>query len=365
MRRTNTAKWDEKSKRWKIYVQKDNVRKTFHSSIKGKEGQREANAKADNWLENNIVDTKLKVSAAAEKYMEQLKITTSKSHWKQYEYYFKNWINPKIGNVRIEKVSEQQLQEVINSAYAGGLSKKSLCNIRSCINSWIKFCRKSKYTSLFIEDLNVPKNAPVKEKKILNPDELKILFSQSNTLLNGEAEYDLFVNAYRFQALTGLRPGELIGLMWSDIVGNTVFLQRAINVNGEVTGGKNENARRQFDLTETAANILREQERILSEKGIESEYVFPTQYGEPVKERTYYDRWKKYREHNGIETPVTPYELRHTFVSIVKALPEGHLKQLVGHSKDMDTYGVYSHNFGNDRAAAAVMVQDIFDKIIK
>ena len=124
MRRTNTAKWDEKSKRWKIYVQKDNVRKTFYSSIKGKEGQREANAKADNWLENNIVDTKLKVSAAAEKYMEQLKITTSKSHWKQYEYYFKNWINPKIGNVRIEKVSEQQLQEIINSAYAGGLSKK-------------------------------------------------------------------------------------------------------------------------------------------------------------------------------------------------------------------------------------------------
>lgn len=61
----------------------------------------------------------------------------------------------------------------------------------------------------------------------------------------------------------------------------------------------------------------------------------------------------------------TPYELRHTFVSIVKALPEGHLKQLVGHSKDMDTYGVYSHEFGNDRAAAAAMVQDIFNKIIK
>ena len=128
--------------------------------------------------------------------------------------------------------------------------------MRSCINSWVKFCRKRKYTSLFIEDLNVPKNAPVKEKKILNPDELKILFSQSNTLLKGEAEYDLFVNAYRFQVLTGLRPGELIGLMWSDIMGNTVFLQRAINVNEEVTGGKNENARRQFDLTETAANIL-------------------------------------------------------------------------------------------------------------
>lgn len=365
MRRTNTAKWDEKTKRWKIYVQKDNVRKTFYSSIKGKEGQREANAKADNWLENNIIDTNLKIKIAAEKYMSELRITTSKGHWYQYEYYFKKWIIPKIGNARVEKISEQQLQEIINAAFAGGLSKKSLGNIRSCIKSFMKFCRKSKYTTLFVEDLKIPKNAPVKEKNILNPDEINILFSKDNTILNGKAEYDLYVNAYRFQVLTGLRPGELIGLMKTDIKGNTVFLQRAINVNGEITGGKNENARRQFDLTEAAANVLQEQFKILSEKEIISDFVFPDKYGDPIKERTYRDRWTKYREYNGIKTPVTPYELRHTFVSIVKALPEGHLKQLVGHSKDMDTYGVYSHEFGNDRAAAAAMVQDIFNKIIK
>ena len=86
MRRTNTAKWDEKTKRWKIYVQKDNVRKTFYSSVKGKEGQREANAKADNWLDNNIIDTNLKIKIAAEKYMSELRLTTSKGHWYQYEY---------------------------------------------------------------------------------------------------------------------------------------------------------------------------------------------------------------------------------------------------------------------------------------
>lgn len=126
MRRTNTAKWDDKTKRWKIYVQKDNVRKTFYSSIKGKEGQREANAKADNWLENNITDTKLKVRKTVEKYMEQLRLTSSQSHCKQYEYYFNDWILPKIGDVRIEKVTEQQLQDIINIVYAHGLAKKNL-----------------------------------------------------------------------------------------------------------------------------------------------------------------------------------------------------------------------------------------------
>ena len=39
----------------------------------------------------------------------------------------------------------------------------------------------------------------------------------------------------------------------------------------------------------------------------------------------------------------SPYELRHTFVSIAKALPEGLLKTIVGNSEDMDTLGTYVH----------------------
>ena len=60
----------------------------------------------------------------------------------------------------------------------------------------------------------------------------------------------------------------------------------------------------------------------------------------------------------------TLYELRHTFVSITKSLPEGYLKQLVGHSKDMDTYGVYSHEISSDKDTAAKMIQDIFEGLI-
>lgn len=51
-------------------------------------------------------------------------------------------------------------------------------------------------------------------------------------------------------------------------------------------------------------------------------------------------------------------------MSITKSLPEGYLKQLVGHSKDMDTYGVYSHEMGSDKDTAAKMIQDIFEGLI-
>ena len=64
--------------------------------------------------------------------------------------------------------------------------------------------------------------------------------------------HDDFIHAYRFQVLTGLRPGELVGLRWADVKGGTVFISRAVNVLGEQTRGKNDNAVRAFVLSDLA-----------------------------------------------------------------------------------------------------------------
>lgn len=65
--------------RWQIKAQRDGIRKTFTSSKSGRTGQREANAKADAWLNEGIENTKVKIKEMFKKYMEQLKITTSKA----------------------------------------------------------------------------------------------------------------------------------------------------------------------------------------------------------------------------------------------------------------------------------------------
>lgn len=363
-KRTNTAVWMDKYNRWQIKVQKDGIRRTFYSSTPGRTGQREANAKADAWLEDNIINTRLNVKKTTEEYIEQLKLTTSKSHYIQYERYINNWINPKIGTLKIQALTEQHLQNVINNAYNKGLAKKTLQNIKNCISSWLKFCRMNKYTTLYPENLSIPKGAKTKEKAILQPEDVKKLFLSDVTLRKGAERYDIYINAYRFQVLTGMRPGEIIGLKWSDIKGQDVNLKRSINVYGEVTSGKNENARRSFQLTEFSQKVLDDQKEMLKRNGITSKFVFPNEYGENVAERTYALHWRKYRDYNQFSSKTTLYELRHTFVSITKSLPEGYLKQLVGHSKDMDTYGVYSHELGSDKNEAAKMIQDIFEEII-
>ena len=82
MKRTNTAKWIESAQRWQINVQKDGVRKTFTSAKPGRTGQREANAKADAWLEKGIQNRKQTVAEAYVQYMARQMKISSEGNWK-------------------------------------------------------------------------------------------------------------------------------------------------------------------------------------------------------------------------------------------------------------------------------------------
>ena len=106
-KRTNTAVWMENQSRWQIKVQKNGIRRTFYSSTRGRTGQREANAKADAWLDDGVENLTLKVAKALDEYLSQLSLTASTSHYRQMEYICRLYIKERIGNVRISDLHEQ------------------------------------------------------------------------------------------------------------------------------------------------------------------------------------------------------------------------------------------------------------------
>ena len=78
-KRTNTAVWQEAYSRWRVAVQKDGQRRYFYSSTPGRTGQREANRKADAWLEDGIGAKVGRVEDVYKLWIEGLKQTTSAS----------------------------------------------------------------------------------------------------------------------------------------------------------------------------------------------------------------------------------------------------------------------------------------------
>ena len=120
------------------------------------------------------------------------------------------------------------------------------------LRAFCKWMRLGKMSTLYPESLHVPKGARSREKTILQPEDLRKLFAIDTTLWRGVVVPDPYINAYRFSAVTGMRPGEMIGLHWRDVKGSVIQIHRAINPEGKVTRGKNDNALRAVQLTPTA-----------------------------------------------------------------------------------------------------------------
>ena len=184
------------------------------------------------------------------------------------------------------------------------------------------------------------------------------------TRMHGQRVLEPYINAYRFEALTGLRPGEVIAARWDWLKDSTLYIRGAINQWAEHTQGKNDNARRVYRLPVLAQEVLDGQRRLLEAQAIRSPYIFPNEIGMPILQATYYSRWVRYRDSNGLTQGTTPYGLRHTFFSACKPIPKPLLDPVAGHSPAMDTFGVYGHEMDGDLQYVADEIDGIFSRIL-
>ncbi len=369
-KRLNIAKWLPEYSRWQIKVRRDGVRRTFTDSTPGRGGQLKCQAKADQWLDG-VVNTNIKVSKLYDAWIDELKISTSKSHWLQYERYGKNYIMPQIEHKKIGNLSCQDLQNVIlyahkNGNQKNGLAAKTLQNIRACLMAFIKYARKNQACKLFPEGLYIPSTAKKSHKDTLQPSDIKILFSSTKTTHYKKPVEEWYAYAFRFAVVTGLRPGELLALKNSDIDirSRTCSVNGSVNVYNEYTDGKNKNALRSFVLPQIAIDVIKDQREMLKRAGLISTYLFPNKDGERSRYSIYSKHWIHYRDANGISQR-SAYELRHTFFSINKSLPVEMVKIIGGHSDQFDTFGTYGHPLENDAKNAAALVNAEITKLLK
>lgn len=354
--------WDEKNQRWVKTAYCNNLKKNFYSKKKGATtAEREITAAINAWKEKiegltgcGKLTPMSRVKDVYEDFKIDIEARTSKANWHTVEWRFESWILPVIGNLSVLDLNDGILQKVINNAYAkGNLSHKTLRNMRADMAAFLKFCRKNQITSYHPEDIDIPRSAGWQEKKILQPDDLKVLFSVDTSIINNQRVLEPYIYAFRLQVLHCLRPGEVGGLKKSDRVGDIVRVQRSINSEKEITRGKNDNAVRAFQLSELGKECWDKQVALS-----DSEWLFPGFVTD-----TYRKRLRSYCLSNNI-TLVTPYELRHTSFSVMQALPEGLVKSAGGHSQNMDTFGVYGHEVQGDMDLTAQLVQERFDKLL-
>lgn len=305
-----------------------------------------------------------------DQFLEHKKMSVSAAAYRKIRTNVNCYIRPKIGKKKISQLSEIDLQKIIDYAYlhpaadwCGKLAQKSLNTLRANITGWLKFCRMSRATTLRGESLTLPKGAKKPNKTILPLEDLLTLFRSTETAYYGKPLTDWYIHAYRVEVLTGMRPGELLGLQWGDISKGIIHIRRSINNDGLVTDGKNENAKRSIAVTPLIAEELAAQKQQLKDAGLKSKWIFPDWDGLLVQQQMYRKNWYRYLAHNGMKK-IIPYELRHTFISICDEMPLSLKQKVVGHSKNMDTEGVYGHLKQGDVQRAGQYTEAAFRRLL-
>lgn len=162
----------------------------------------------------------------------------------------------------------------------------------------------------------------------------------------------------RFIALTGMRPGEALGLLRRDldIEGKSVRIRQSININDVITPGKTKNAIRTVALS--SATLYWVQEAIAKEP--ESEYVFCKKDGGHETYKAIRNAYLRLQKERNI--PGSLYSLRHFYITQVRDhLTLEAVKSEVGHSVAMPTFDIYGHSRKGDLPEISTKLDNIFD----
>lgn len=338
-------KWN--GSKWVLSVMVDRQRKQFTSKTPKTAGKREVIDRALAWLDSLDGDkSAVFVSEAWRLFLEDYVNRKGENEQViQLRSLGSLYVLPALGDVRCGKVTIEMLQAVINDARPHRkdkkvLSKKYLSNIKGTITT---FCRWGTPRGYFKTDMSpmlyVPKSAETIGRTILQIGDIEKLFKN-------KCGY-WYERALLLELLTGLRPGEVLGLKIEDYENGIIHVRRSISARKNVTPGKNKNATRCINLPPQAKALVIEQIQVIRQQVAYNNegWLFPNKLGGQPTQTQLRRTWARMVKAHDLPSSSTPYSLRHTFYSHTEAyLPDRLIKTVFGHSSSTDSHKLYGEH---------------------
>lgn len=312
----------------------------------------------------SIEPQKITVDEHFQAWLQEKKLRNRESTWKRDESHYRKHIAPQIGRIKLRELTYRHVTALyLDLKDHSGLSPRTIYDVASVLRSGLKdaVAKGLIYTSP-AEQITKP-DVPHKEARFMNESELRQFLQAAK----GERLENLFLLLVN----TGLRPGEALGLRWTDVdlVNGTLSVKQALHeVEGKVYIGevKTESSRRTISLPQSAINALNKQrikqasERLAAgPKWDNSEgLIFTNTNGGMLRRSNIDDRDLARILKRANLVDVTLHTFRHTHASHLIARGEDikTVSERLGHKDIVITLKTYSHLMpGRDRKAADTM----------
>ena len=276
-----------------------------------------------------------------------------------------NHIFPHIGGLKVDKVTRDQIQALINQLYKKEkLSYSSVKKVYVALNSCYKHAlvadvvTKNPCLGIVLPS----QNERTKQVSPLSMDEVERIKQElSKTAPDGTPLY-CYGYAYLLVLNTGLRMGEALSLRWDDVdlenksitINKNHILSKKRDEDGNRIGGyelqtqnstKTASGNRVIPINRSAEEAL-----IALREGNDTPYVITNSRKNPVLPSNFERSFHALLKNSGIEGDYGIHALRHTFASMLfaKGVDVKIVSKLLGHSTVKITYDIYVHLFDKD-----------------
>lgn len=368
-----------RGKRWvaRIVIGHAKDGKPIFHHISGKT-QKEAKMKLHQALDDYrgvelTADSRISLEEWLERWMNDYMIVSIReSTLKGYQAYIKNYIVPHLGDKRIDKLTTHEIQQFYVMLQEEGrlkedeikgfqLSAATVRHIHGVLRQAMQAAADLRMIPRNpVDGVKLPK-IDNDVMKVLNEEELQI-FKEA---IKDEPEwYDFFYT----EITTGLRKGEICGLMWSDfdIKTGMLHVRRTLHryEDGQLRTGETKTGagKRKILLPRTTAQLLRERK-----KKSYSQWIFwnPLRPEDPISPDSAYHAMKRILQK--AELPdIRFHDLRHTFAThaLANGVDPKTLAGILGHTNASFTLDTYAHVTSDMQKQAAVVTEDFMSNIL-
>lgn len=274
--------------------------------------------------------------------------------YRDYKGHVKNHIAPEIGRLKLSKLTATHVQALYRKKLDSGLAPRTVQYIHATLHKALDQAVKWRLVPYNVSDAATKPRQQRSERDALT---LRQVFDFLDVAReNG----DRFEALYAVAVFTGMRPGEMLALRWSDLVLDgpepVARVRRSLSKDDEgrpvFKSTKTEKGRSVALLPEVVealrAHRRRQAEERLRYSGLwrDQDLVFPSETGGPMNwDNLVHRNLKPIMRKAGLPESTRPYDLRHTFATLM--LEQGENPKVVqdalGHSRITHTMDTYSH----------------------
>lgn len=286
----------------------------------------------------------MKISEIIKLWENDKKLYVKKSTYSAYILLIENHINPYFADK--EQITEEDVQKFVLTELRKGLSQKSIKDIIIVLKMILKFAVKQKLLAYNEIEIKFPTVGEKTDLEVLNKNDHK-------KIINYLQENFTFKNLGIYICLsTGMRIGEICGLLWSDIdVENGIIkvrrtVQRIYVIDGEtrhteilIDTPKTKNSIRDIPMTTELYKIIKPLKKVVN-----NDFYVITNEAKPTEPRTYRNYYERLIKRLGIPK-LKFHGLRHSFATrcIESKCDYKTVSVILGHSNISTTLNLYVH----------------------